>query len=162
MSMIEVNGVCYRVEAHGSGKPLLLLHGFTGSSENWRPLIPAWAEHWRVIVVDLLGHGRTDAPADANRYAIERAAADLEAILISLDAVPAHILGYSMGGRLALYLAITRPHLLLSLILESASPGLETGTEREQRQSSDRQLAGWIEANGVNAFVDRWEQLPRA
>lgn len=160
MGMAEVNGIGYYVEACGDGPPLLLLHGFSGSSVNWLSLLPALSAQFRVIAVDLLGHGRTAAPADDSRYTIEHAAADLAALLTTLDAVPAHILGYSMGGRLALYLAVTRPHLVRSLILESASPGLETEKEREQRQTSDRQLADWIEANGVNAFVDRWEQLP--
>jgi 2-succinyl-6-hydroxy-2,4-cyclohexadiene-1-carboxylate synthase len=160
MKMVEVNGVCYGVQEHGSGFPLLLLHGFTGSSASWTSLVPALSERHRVITVDLLGHGRSDAPEDKSRYAMEQAAADLERLMGILNATPAHVLGYSMGGRLALYLALTRPYLVRSLILESASPGLETEEERIQRQHSDEQLAGWIEANGITAFVDRWEQLP--
>jgi 2-succinyl-6-hydroxy-2,4-cyclohexadiene-1-carboxylate synthase len=137
-----------------------LLHGFTSSSASWTSLVPALSERHRVITVDLLGHGRSDAPEDESRYAMEQAAADLESLMISLNATPAHVLGYSMGGRLALYLALTRPYLVRSLVLESASPGLETEMERQQRQHSDCQLADWIEVNGVAAFVDRWEQLP--
>jgi 2-succinyl-6-hydroxy-2,4-cyclohexadiene-1-carboxylate synthase len=160
MKMVEVNGIGYGVYEQGAGVPLLLLHGFTGSSANWSSLIPAFSERHRVIAVDLLGHGRTDAPADENRYSMEQVAADLETLMIALNAIPAHVLGYSMGGRLALYLALTRPQLARSLILESASPGLESEEERADRQKSDEQLAGWIEANAVAAFVDHWERLP--
>lgn len=157
--MLVINGVRYHVKVEGSGDPLLLLHGFTSSSDNWLPFFTALSEHFRLIAVDLLGHGRTDAPADTSRYTIEQAAADLEAILLNLDMVPAHVLGYSMGGRLALYLAVTRPHLVRKLLLESTSPGLETEAERQQRQASDCELADWIEANGIHAFVERWEGL---
>lgn len=65
-----------------------------------------------------------------------------------------------MGGRLALYLAVHYPSAIESLILESASPGLETHTERLDRQHSDEQLASQIEENGIPAFVAEWERLP--
>jgi 2-succinyl-6-hydroxy-2,4-cyclohexadiene-1-carboxylate synthase len=159
VKIVEVHGIGYCVREQGYGFPLLLLHGFTGSSANWSSLIPAFPKRYRIIAVDLLGHGCTDAPADESRYRIEQAAADLEALMIRLNATPAHVLGYSMGGRLALYLALTRPYLARSLILESASPGMESEEQRIQRRSSDEQLAGWIEANGIGAFVEYWEQL---
>lgn len=158
--VLVINGVGYHVIVVGEGEPLLLLHGFTGSSDNWLPFFSELSAHFRVIAPDLLGHGRTGAPADAKRYSMEAAAADLEALLLNLDAVPAHVLGYSMGGRLALYLAVTRPHLVRTLLLESASPGLETDAERQQRREGDCELADWIEANGIHAFVERWEGIP--
>lgn len=144
----------------GQGEPLLLLHGFTGSSASWEKQIIAFSTHFRTIAVDLLGHGRTDSPADPNRYRMEQAAADIIAILDELKAAPAHLLGYSMGGRLALYLAVNYPEWFQSLVLESASPGLATPASRAERQKQDNELADWIETNGIEAFVDRWEQLP--
>lgn len=65
-----------------------------------------------------------------------------------------------MGGRLALYLAVTRPELVKSLILESASPGLKTEEERRERRERDFQLARSIEQDGIPSFVQRWERLP--
>jgi 2-succinyl-6-hydroxy-2,4-cyclohexadiene-1-carboxylate synthase len=159
MPNLQINDVSYYFEAHGAGRPLLLLHGFTGSSQNWLPLIPALAEKYRVIALDLLGHGRTDSPLDECRYTMEKSMADLMAMVDELGYSDVGILGYSMGGRLALGTAVTYPQRVNTLILESASPGLATEIERQERITRDRELADWIEANGIEPFVNRWEQL---
>lgn len=158
-----INGVTYhylmRAGDEDGRAPLVLLHGFTGSATNWRPLLPAFA-HYRTIAVDLLGHGRSAVPPDPERYRMDRVAADLVALLRALDALPCHLLGYSMGGRLALYTAVHHKTAVRSLLLESASPGLEHAAERQQRRGSDEQLAAFIEREGIAAFVQRWEALP--
>ncbi|WP_369802244.1 2-succinyl-6-hydroxy-2,4-cyclohexadiene-1-carboxylate synthase [Geobacillus icigianus] len=156
---MKLNGIDYHVEQYGEGEPLLLLHGFTGSADTWRPLLSHWSS-WHCITVDLLGHGRTEAPAAAMRYRIERAAADLAALLDQLGLEQVNVLGYSMGGRLALAFTIFYPHRVRRLILESSSPGLKTEAERRARREADEALARRIEQEGVRAFVDYWEQLP--
>jgi 2-succinyl-6-hydroxy-2,4-cyclohexadiene-1-carboxylate synthase len=158
--IVPVNDVDYFVTAAGKGEPLVLLHGFTGSSASWAAHTAVFSAHFRTVAVDLLGHGRTGSPADPKRYRMEQAAADIIAILEELKAAPAHLLGYSMGGRLALYLAVNYPEWFRSLVLESASPGSKTAVARAERQNQDNALADWIEANGIAAFVERWEQLP--
>ena len=155
-----INGLRYAIEEAGHGDPLLLLHGFTGRAANWRPLLPRLAERRRVIAVDLPGHGDSDAPAGAARYQMSRVAADLAELLARRAAAPAHWLGYSMGGRLALYVAAHYPQLVRSLVLESASPGLATAAERQARRAADEALAERIERDGIPAFVSAWEQLP--
>lgn len=150
----------YNYVVAGQGPALLLLHGFTGSATNWAGLQTALAEDVRTIAVDLPGHGQSDAPADPARYAMPRVAADLDALLDHLQVGRAHLLGYSMGGRLALYLAWRQPHRWRSLILESASPGLATATARAARVAQDEALASFIEREGMAAFVARWEALP--
>jgi 2-succinyl-6-hydroxy-2,4-cyclohexadiene-1-carboxylate synthase len=158
---VRINGLSYQVRISGNGeRALLLLHGFTGHSRNWDGLVAGLAPAFRLIRVDLPGHGRSAAPTDPDRYAMAAVAADLEIILAQAAAVPADVLGYSMGGRLALYLALTRPHLARSLILESASPGLRSATERQTRRQQDEALARRIEQEGVAAFVRMWEELP--
>src|SRR5689334_14583758 len=122
MSRVTINGIEYYVECRGEGAPLLLLHGFTGSSATWAPHVAAWPA--RTIAVDLPGHGKTDAPADADLYCMEATVADLVALLDRLGVARAHVLGYSMGGRVALHLAAANPERVATLILESASPGL--------------------------------------
>jgi 2-succinyl-6-hydroxy-2,4-cyclohexadiene-1-carboxylate synthase len=158
MSRLTINGVQYYVECHGAGTHLLLLHGFTGSSATWAPHVAAWPA--RVIAVDLPGHGQTAAPADADRYRMEATVADLVALLDRLGVERAHVLGYSMGGRVALHLAAAHPERVATLILESASPGLATQAERDARVAADTALAASIERDGIAAFVDRWEALP--
>ncbi len=151
-------GVRYYAAARGQGAPLVLLHGFTGSGANWRDVSAAWEAQHTVIAVDLLGHGESSAPDDPACYQMQQAAADLHIAIGSFTAEPVHLLGYSMGGRLALYYALRYP--VRSLILESASPGLATEDERRARRESDERLADEIEREGIHAFVDRWERLP--
>lgn len=165
MAKININGVTYSYEMAGQGDPLLLLHGFTGSGENWADHVPALAQHYRVITLDIIGHGLTDSPADPARYNMERVAEDVTAVLhqssiVNCQSPIVNLLGYSMGGRLALYLATHYPHLFRALILESASPGLATEPERAARRARDNDLASRIEDEGMAAFVDYWESLP--
>lgn len=160
MTRYTKNGLRYAVTETGRGAPLILLHGFTGSADGWQPLARRLADRHRLIAIDLPGHGRSDAPRDATRYRMERVAADLAALLLERDAAPADWLGYSMGGRLALYCAIEYPHLVRRLVLESASPGLTGTLEREARVAEDEALAARIERQGVAAFVNYWESLP--
>ncbi len=155
-----IDGLRYAIEETGTGQPLVLLHGFTGRAANWRPLLPRLAERHRVIAMDLPGHGDSDAPAKFTRYKMDRVAADLVELLTRRDALPAHWLGYSMGGRLALYVAVKHPAAVRSLILESATAGLSNRAERQARRAADEALAARIERGGMAAFVAYWEQLP--
>jgi 2-succinyl-6-hydroxy-2,4-cyclohexadiene-1-carboxylate synthase len=155
-----INGIVYHFEVSGNGEPLLLLHGFSGSQHNWRPHLPVFARYFRVIAVDLLGHGKTAVSPKPQRAQMEPAAADLATLLQQITTPPVHLLGYSMGGRLALYFAHHYPQYVSKLILESASPGLKTAPERRERQQRDEALADFIEREGIAAFVNRWQQLP--
>ena len=136
---------------------ILLLHGFTGSRKNWFFLAPKLVElGYTVVVPDILGHGESDAPEDAEAYRMERITADI----LSHFPQPITVLGYSMGGRLALYMAVNFPEKVNRLILESSSPGLADSTERQARIESDNALADLILENGIEAFVNRWEAVP--
>jgi len=156
----QVNGVDLHIEILGSGSPLVLLHGFTGSAASWKKHSAVFSYQHRVIAVDALGHGLSVAPTGPHRYAMSQVAADLVALFDQLDIKQAALLGYSMGGRMALYFALTFPHRISKLILESGSPGLKTAPERLARQQSDNALADRIEREGVPAFVEYWEELP--
>ncbi len=160
MSLINVNGLDYFYQERGNGPPLVLLHGFTGSSVNWQEQLLRFSVSHRVLAIDLLGHGRTSSHLAPERFAMPAVRDDLIAIFESLRLSAVNLLGYSMGGRLALYVAATRPAYLQSLILESASPGLQTTDQRLARIENDERLANEIEAYGISAFVDRWQQLP--
>jgi 2-succinyl-6-hydroxy-2,4-cyclohexadiene-1-carboxylate synthase len=141
--------------------PLFLLHGFTGSAATWFPHGRLGRE-FRLIAVDLLGHGATDAPQDPARYRAADAVADLLAladVLLGCD-TPFSLLGYSMGGRLALHTALAASQRTTALVLESASPGIVDAGVREDRRQRDEALAVSIEQEGLLAFVERWEALP--
>lgn len=160
---LQVNGVSIGVEQRGdrSGPPLVLLHGFTGSANGWGPLLldELADAGLHVIALDMLGHGQSGAPADPERYGMEYCQADIIGVLQQLDIQQgeAILLGYSMGGRIALYSAFSG--YFRALILESASPGIADPTEREQRRISDMALADRIEREGIEAFVNYWQQL---
>jgi dihydroxynaphthoic acid synthetase/2-succinyl-6-hydroxy-2,4-cyclohexadiene-1-carboxylate synthase len=157
---IPAGGVIYRASRAGSGPALLLLHGFTGSASSWDAHLPELASRFDVIAVDLLGHGESDAPGDPERYRAERQVADLVALLDALDIQQAAVLGYSMGARLALALALAHPERVTRLVLESGSPGIAGGEARAARSASDDALAARIETGGIGAFVDEWERAP--
>jgi 2-succinyl-6-hydroxy-2,4-cyclohexadiene-1-carboxylate synthase len=159
-SRLEQDGVIYAVERRGAGPAVLLLHGFTGSARTWDVLAPDLAVDHQIIAVDLLGHGDTTAPPDSARYTLDRAASDLAGLLDQLDVKRAAVVGYSMGGRLALGFAVTHPNRTAALLLESATAGIADATQRALRREADDRLADTIERGGVERFVDGWERLP--
>lgn len=153
------DGLHLHVACTGAGPPLVLLHGFTGSTETWEPLVGT-LEGIATIAVDLPGHGRSGAPRDPARYALDRFADDLAAVLDALQVDRTAVLGYSLGARAALHFATAHPRRVAALVLESASPGIRDPEERAARMASDAALADMIERDGVPAFVDQWQRLP--
>ncbi|MCW5891435.1 MAG: 2-succinyl-6-hydroxy-2,4-cyclohexadiene-1-carboxylate synthase [bacterium] len=145
------------VETAGHGPALVLLHGFTGNAGTWLPLLPVLAEHFRVLAVDLPGH-RYSPPPDGMR--LPELADALVGILDRLGIARAHWLGYSMGGRAALHVALARPGRVERLILESASPGIADATARTLRAVADDALAATLLRDGLPAFVDAWAAQP--
>lgn len=158
---LMANGVRYHIELSGdeSLPVLVLLHGFTGSTATWKTVSENWRDY-RIVAIDLIGHGQTESPADENRYAMERQLADLESIFEELNLHGFTLLGYSMGGRTALAYACEFPDRIDRLVLESASPGLKLEAAREARRERDAQLASEILRQGIEQFVEKWENIP--
>ncbi len=157
---IKVRDVSYDAEINGQGEPILFLHGFTGSAESWREIVEVLKENYQCITIDLLGHGKTDAPTNSKRYTMEEVCADIAEILTVLELSSVHLVGYSMGGRVALSFAMLYKNRVRTLLLESTSPGLLAKQEQLARIESDQQLADFIEEKGMDAFVTRWENIP--
>lgn len=155
------DGVAYEVlDQNPSAKNVTLcLHGFTGSAASWG-FLNAYTENTRLIQVSLLGHGNTDSPQSVRRYVMSQQLADLAEILDQLKLHKVNILGYSMGGRVALSFAFRYPERVNKLILESTSPGLRSFKERMARLKHDHQLAQKIRYEGLAKFVDFWENIP--
>lgn len=171
---VTVDGVrIFFDDSAGPDPALVVLHGFLGSGAAMIPLIEALDAHGthasrRVVTVDLVGHGRSDAPAGVDPYSMERVvdqlAGVLDAVAPDADAVAdgggLDLLGYSMGGRIALALALAFPQRFRRLVLIGATAGIEDPAERRARRDADAELAAFVEQHGIEAFVDRWEQLP--
>lgn len=152
-----INNRSYSYELYGSGAPLVLLHGFTGSTLTWHPLLNYLKSSFKLILIDLPGHGKTDTKSACT---MEMFCEDLKGFLTHLGLESVHLLGYSMGGRTALSFAMMYPEMVRSLILESASPGLKTENARLERRKKDDILANRIINEGITQFVDHWESLP--
>jgi 2-succinyl-6-hydroxy-2,4-cyclohexadiene-1-carboxylate synthase len=160
MPLFDLGHIRLNVEESGTGPALVLLHGFTGCAADWRDYSAVCSRHFRVLAVDLPGHGKSDAPNDPNLYRIDRCVEDLATVLDRCEVERATWLGYSMGGRIALAFAIAHPKRVERLVLEGASPGIADPAERRARVASDETLAIRIERDGVEAFVDEWMKQP--
>jgi 2-succinyl-6-hydroxy-2,4-cyclohexadiene-1-carboxylate synthase len=134
---------------------ILALHGFTGSGRDFDPLRDA--VQLDLVTPDLLGHGDEDAPTDVADYRIDRVA---ERISAGHDGEPVVLLGYSMGGRVALRLWSLLGRSLRGLVLVSVNPGIEDTVQRIERMATDRALSGQIEERGMSWFCEHWAGLP--
>ena len=110
---IDVNGVRLYYELHGSGEPLVLVHGSWGDARSWRLVVPGLAESFRVVVYDRRGHSRSERPDTPG--SVDEDGDDLAALLEALDLAPAHVVTNSYGGDIALRLATRRPEVFRSL-----------------------------------------------
>jgi len=145
----------------GSDPPTLLLHGFTGSSEAWgESLLEELSRRRTVLAVDLPGHGRSALPSVPDALDFSFVLDALEKLLDQEGVERADWVGYSMGGRIALGAAALRPRRVRRLVLEGASPGLETLSSRSARARKDEALARQIQDRGLEWFVGHWMSLP--
>lgn len=145
-------------DAASASVPLLLLHGFTGCGLAWEEALVVLDEPEWILAPDLPGHGESVPGASGCTFEALARAIDAALDAVGVERVDLH--GYSMGGRLALYVAITRPSRVRRLSIESASPGLAAASEREARARADEELARLACEEGIERFVDRWERTP--
>jgi 2-succinyl-6-hydroxy-2,4-cyclohexadiene-1-carboxylate synthase len=132
---------------------VVLLHGFTHTGASWDPVVAALGERYRACAPDIRGHGS----------ATDRVPATIEGVLHDVvAAAPGRctLVGYSMGGRIALHAALGLPGRVDRLVLIGASPGIADAAEREARRQSDERLAREIEASTIEQFATRWAQTP--
>jgi len=152
-------GLSYTVSGDPHCPAILLLHGFMGSRADWADTISALDEHYYCVAPDLPGHGASVGLPPEN-YTIEGATRALLSLLDELDVERLAVVGYSMGGRLALYLALRHPERCSGLFLESASPGIEGAAEREARRRADEERAKRLVAGDFETFLADWYQQP--
>ncbi len=133
------------------GSRVVLVHGFTQTARSWDQLAEVLARCFEVVAPDLPGHGR----AADERPSFEEAAA-----AIGAAGGRASYVGYSLGARLCLRLALDRPELVERLVLLGGSPGLASPEERSERRVADDRLADNIERVGTEAFLDTWLSQP--
>ena len=131
--------------------PIALLHGFTQTAACWGPFSDELATTHSVRAIDLPGHGGSGEV---------RANLDQTAALVASSIDPSIVIGYSLGGRVALHLALGHPQLVERLVIIGATGGLDSEEERKQRCVADESLADRLEDIGVDAFLDEWLSQP--
>lgn len=145
---------------HGvpDGRPLCFLHGFMGAGTDWRPVVSALEEEAFSLTLDLPGHGASlDGPD--HLYCMEGATQALADVLDDARVDRCTLVGYSMGGRVALYFALFHPGRVHRLVLESASPGIDDEAARAERRALDAERARRIRED-LDAFLRDWYRQP--
>jgi 2-succinyl-6-hydroxy-2,4-cyclohexadiene-1-carboxylate synthase len=141
----------------GAGRRLVLLHGFTQGPGSWDPLVAELDPSYEIVRVTLPGHGPAGSASAQARLAFETAAAAVaDAVAEVAGPEPATWIGYSLGGRLTLRVALDRPELVGSLALIGATAGIEEADARAARVAIDERLAAGLERKGVEQFIDGW------
>ena len=142
-------------------KPLILfLHGFMGDSNEFNEVISLLSDQFCSLTVDLPGHGKTRVLGGEECYTMSNTADALINLLDQLNVKKCFLVGYSMGGRLALYLNLHFPHRFSKVVLESASPGLKTQRDRLERTQRDFDLANKLEKSDFSIFLESWYNQP--
>lgn len=131
--------------------PFVLLHGFTQNADSWGEFADRLAATRPVVAVDLPGHGGSS-----------EVRADIVGTteLVAASTPPGVVVGYSMGGRVALHLALQHASHVHSLVLVSTTAGLDAADDRADRRTADEHLADRIEMLGVDVFLDEWLSQP--
>ncbi len=148
------------IKANPNQPILLFLHGFMGNHHDFQDCISQLSQTFSCLTVDLPGHGNTQVQGDEKAYRMEATATALIELLDQLQISSCDLIGYSMGGRFALYLILHYPQRFRRGILESASPGLRNELERSQRLKTDLNRAKRLETENFDHFLTHWYHQP--
>jgi 2-succinyl-6-hydroxy-2,4-cyclohexadiene-1-carboxylate synthase len=154
MPELHVDGGFLYYQVQGQGPAVTVLHGFTQQGESWDEAATHLGPGWTVIFPDLRGHGRTKVPPESD-HSQPAAAADLRRLWDHLGVTSSHLVGYSMGSRLALHVAATSAKDVRSLVVISGHAGLSE-PERAVRREADSVLAKHILTVGIEQFAQEW------
>jgi 2-succinyl-6-hydroxy-2,4-cyclohexadiene-1-carboxylate synthase len=141
-----------------SNSPVVLLHGFMGNTQDWAPVMQRLATHFFCLAIDLPGHGKSLNVEDA--FTFPGIAAAIVQVFEANRVTSAPIIGYSMGGRIALYLAVHYPHLCSALIVESATAGIRDETLRSERRCLDDKWVRLMKEGVFEQFLRTWYAQP--
>jgi 2-succinyl-6-hydroxy-2,4-cyclohexadiene-1-carboxylate synthase len=154
----------YRFHYTANGDPsqpiLLFFHGFLGDCTDFEIAISDLSQAFYCIAIDLPGHGKTEVLGNDESYSMANTAQGLIQFHQHLIQQPSGLIGYSMGGRLGLYLALYFPQYFSKVILESTSPGLKTEAEKAVRRQYEEQLIQALTQSGFTQFLEQWYRQP--
>lgn len=139
---------------------LVFVHGFLGSGQDWQGVAPGFANRFCCYLFDLPGHGAHTTASMAAKLSLPRLAQGLVDSLTAVGRRKFFLVGYSLGARLALTVALNYPDRVEALVLEGGSPGLASPDDRRKRLQLDQARADQIRNQGLSAFLDRWYDAP--
>lgn len=148
MPKVSTNGIHLYYEEHGGGNPLVFIHGLGSSTQDWEAQVSEFSTSFRVITVDLRGHGKTDKPPGP--YSIPMMATDLSGLFQSLHLPSAHIVGLSLGGAVAFQFVLDYPATVKTLTIVNSGPSLGVTLE-EAKQEVERRV-GIVQQLGMKAM----------
>jgi 2-succinyl-6-hydroxy-2,4-cyclohexadiene-1-carboxylate synthase len=150
----------FQIRGDQSHSAILFLHGFMGLGNDWLPIAETLSRDYCCILPDLPGHGQSQDISEDMPLDMQITSTAILALLDDLRIDRCTLIGYSMGGRIALYLAVHFPQRIKAMVLESANPGIEDDSERIARAAMDDQRSAQLESEGIAVFVERWYDSP--
>lgn len=154
--------VYYHVDLHQSNPKLpflIFFHGFMGSGRAFEHILPDLKKFCNPITIDLIGHGKTEAPDNADLFTTENQIRQIHSILDRFQFKDQYAYGYSMGGRVLFQLIASYPDLFKGVCIESSHCGIEDKAVRDDRVKTDIKRAEKLEKN-FSQFLDDWQSLP--
>ncbi len=154
-------GLHFYTSGKSTHTPLVFLHGFMGSASDWDLIIQKINHKYFCISIDLPGHGQsTNADQLGDIWTFDRLSSRIAGLLKFLEIQRSVLIGYSLGGRIALSFASIYPQSVSTLVLESASPGLQNPQERMARVKTDQIHAERLVHEPLEQFLENWYDLP--
>ncbi len=155
MPRVFLNGINIFYEEYGQGFPILLLHGFAGTTASWAPQVEALSQKYRFIVYDMRGHGQTDSPSELSAYSMDILIEDQRQLLQRLGVKQAAVGGLSLGGSVAMRFYIKHPGVVRTLVLADTAPGFRNPQGKSLRDWNENWLsyAELIEKQGMAAYL---------
>ena len=157
MRTIQVNGARLAVIDEGQGAPLLLLHGLGGSADDWRMQRAEFAARYRVVIPDLRGYGASER---REPFTIAQHARDMAALLAALAIPRAQVIGLSMGGAIAIELAVRSPGSVAALVLANTAPGFLLTNWQRRRMALKRAVVATFFGVGAVARLFSQRMFP--
>jgi len=149
----KLNGVNIYHEVSGSGTPIVLTHGFAGSTKMWIPQVEPLSKDYQLITYDIRGHGQSDAPSDRALYSWDIAIEDLHQLLVSLGVSNAIVGGLSLGGILSLHYYLKHPEMTRGLILADTGPGFRNPRSMAEWDQERYKATEVLEKGGMAAYM---------
>jgi pimeloyl-ACP methyl ester carboxylesterase len=149
MAILDRDGVKIYYEVHGEGPALFLTHGYSSSSHMWAGQRELFGKHFKVIIWDMRGHGRSDYPSDPNAYSQAATVTDMAAILDAVGTKDAIVGGLSLGGYMSLAFRLAHPGRVRALLIVDTGPGFRNDEAREGWNTYALQTADRYEKEGL-------------